>query len=218
MFTVAVNDILTRARVKYDHETADQATSFFTDAQLVTWLFEGYVKLYRAVCTLDGGVERFAVSASLASPYTLPAATMRIVGVEVTVGGEPVPLKRFGFHERHRYHDTTQPRWRVSQGALSWSPADAAPGTVTLWYIPVPDPTNFESGDSFDSMEGFDDYLVDYLCLMMAVKEEKGAGEYAALVQNDFNDVMTHAREFSATEVTTVQEVDAACDEYYFNA
>lgn len=219
MFTVTVGNVIGRARVNYDHETADQANSFFTDATLIEWLFEGYVKLYRAVTTIEGGIERFAVSTSVASPYTLPAATMRVVGVEVTVGGEPVPLKRFGFKERHRYHDTTQPRWRVSQGALSWSPADAAPGTVTLWYIPVPVATDFDgTGDSFDSMEGFEDYLVDYLCMKMALREERDASDWASLVRNDFNEVMVHAAEYASPEVTTVQDVDDMCDEYYYNA
>lgn len=219
MFTVNVGTLINRARVNYDHETAAEATSFFTNAQLFAWLFEGYSKLYRLVCSTDGGIERFATSTSLASPYTLPAATMRIIGVDATIGGETVRLNRFNFAERHLHQDTTQPAWRVSGGALTWSPSTATPGTVTLWYIPIPDSTNFDNvADNFDSMEGFDDYLIFYINVMMALKEEKDISEYAALMNTALTDVMMHAREYTSTEPVTVQEVNALADEYFYNA
>jgi hypothetical protein len=179
--SVTVADTITKIRQQADQETADQANSVITDAELVSVINDGYRALYD-ILAAEGGVERFATSATLAAPsFTLPAGFYQALGVDFPNfwgTGQALTARRFSFAERNRRSAWLMaagydvPSYRIQNGAVVWEPASAAPAdSVTLWYIPTP--SALASNGSFDAINGCDDFVVAWGVRYCREKQEE---------------------------------------------
>lgn len=183
METTAVATIITRARRRCDAETATPSADFVTDAELLDYLNSAYRELVDQIAdSSEGGLELFAISATLASPYTLPAGFYRPVALDVPGTGTTtwITAPQFNFQQRNNYTNTERPMWRIIGGQLRFSPEAAAPTSVRLWYIPVQ--TASTSSDSVTTYNGWDDYLVGKLMYAILEKEERDTAPAARMV------------------------------------
>lgn len=117
------------------------------------------------------------ITADGSASYALPADYYRTLAVEhVDSQGERGDLSRVMFRERNRFPQTTTGRaigYRLSAGNLVLIPAPAS-GSYKHVYV-----TNAEvlsaGGDSFDGVNGWEEWIVYDVAIKMLLKEEAEA-------------------------------------------
>lgn len=222
--SVTVASIRTKIRQAADMETADEANDVVTDTELTSLINDGYRALYDIIAN-NADVSRFATSASVSSPWTLPSDCYRVLGVDLPNfwgPSQPYTATRFSFRERNRRAGMAYaagydaPTWRVQNGVIAWEPSSAAPtSAVTIWYVPAP--AALASGGSFDAVNGWDEYVVAWC--VVRVKEKVEEDSKPALLRL----AQAEAR-VKANAARLVQEpiavADIACEgaEAYYNA
>ena len=168
----SVASVISRARQLADVETGTPSTSIVTDTDALAWVNDGYRELYDALVEL-GGVELFSKSATVtsASAYPLPSDFYQLVALDLPNGGSSTPttLKPFSVRERNVSFSTADPRYMVRAGKLLFRPTTFS-ADVTLWYIPVP--ATLGASDSFDSLDGWDVFVVAWVYEQMLIKQE----------------------------------------------
>ena len=179
--SVTATATILKARQRADAETADQANSVVTDAELLSVLNDAYRSLYDLIANLAGH-EYFATRATLtATAFTLPSDFYRALGVDFPDyfgTNQPYSARRFNFADRNRRASAwvalgyETPTYRIQNGVLTWEPLSAAPTTsVYLWYVPTP--AAIASNGSFDAVNGWDEYVVCYIARYIKQKQEE---------------------------------------------
>jgi hypothetical protein len=184
MQTQTVANIIARAREAADAQTPTPTADFVTDTELGNVVLRGYQRLCDGIINVEGGIDLLAVNTTLTSPYTLPADFYRLAGVDVpdaSQTGRWVTLKQFSFANRNAYYNETYPRYRVIGGVIHFSPEDAAPSQLRLWYVPVTTEGTSGPDQTVLSLNGWDEYLVYDAAMYIAVKEERDPSVHAAL-------------------------------------
>lgn len=212
--TVTVASVVARARSAADVQDADESLSIVTDAELLVWLNDAYKILFELI-SAEAGEEYFATSASInLTTFALPADFFRELGVDILDGGIVVAAKPFNFAERNIYHYCQVPRFRVQNGHLVWEPPTATPTTtVTLWYVPTP--AALAGNGSFDSINGWDTLVTNYLVREIKRKQDYPLDEANALYQESVARVQHQAARIRAYS-ETVSDVTTCVDEAYF--
>lgn len=223
--SVTVASVISRIRQRADLETADQANSVVTDAELVVVINDGYRELYDLIADAAGH-SYFATSATVAAPtFTLPADFYRALGVDLPNffgTNEPYTAERFTFRERNRRASIAfaagyvAPTYRIQNGVIAWEPASAAPSTsVTLWYVPTP--AALASGGSFDAVNGWDDYVVAYGVVYCRDKQEEDSRPALLKLARAEARVKANAGRIVQDPVA-VADVRDGCDYFHLNS
>lgn len=212
--SVTVNDTVARVRNEADIATSDQANSIATDAQIILWLDRAYRRL-RHLAVRARWLELFATYATISSPWTLPADCYRVMGVDLVVGSSTTPLRAWDFRLRGSYEDVDPPRWRVQAGVLTFLPAAPTSGTVKLYYVPLQ--TTLAAGNSFDAIDGFDDYLVQYAVMKVRQKQEYDISADLLLLKDLERELSNEFTRMRAESVT-LPDVRTEADEAYYNS
>lgn len=213
--SVNVNDTLLKIRRECDIETADESKSICTDAELTIWLNDAYRALYELIAA-ETGQERFAKSATVShTTWALPSDFYRELGVDWTPDAATISGRPFPWSERNSLRFAFRPLYRLSGGKILWEPTDQAPtNDVTLWYVPTP--ATLAGGGSFDSIMGWDTYLVLWVKVKVLQKQEYDIAATAAeLTAQEARVRRNAARVGSYPEV--VGDVRAAADDWYYN-
>lgn len=211
--SVTVNDTVARVRNEADIATGDQANSIATDTQIILWLDRAYRRL-RHLAAQSAALELFTTYATITTPWTLPADHYRVLGVDLVVGTDVTPLRAWHFRDRGNFADADPPRWRVVTGVLTFLPSAPASGTVKLYYVPVP--TALAAGGSFDAVNGFDDYMVQYAVMMVRKKQEYDISGDLLLLKDAEREFGNEFARMKA-ESTTLPDVRTESDESYYN-
>lgn len=182
MLNVTVASVISRARQLADVETGTPSSSIVTDTDLLAWVNDGYRELYDTLIEL-GGVELFSKDATVtpaAGVWTLPSDFYQLVALDLPQGGSstPTPLKPFSVRERNSVYSSADPRYQVRAGKLIFRPT-AFNSAVTLWYIPVA--TTLGANDSFDSLDGWDAFVVAWVLEQILIKQEYATNEAVRL-------------------------------------
>ncbi len=212
--TVTVNDTVARVRHEADIKTGDQANSIATDAEIITWLDRAYRKL-RHLAEREQALELFSTYATITTPWTLPSDCYRVLGVDLVEGSTTTPLRAWHFRDRGAYELADLPRWRVVAGVLTFQPSAPTSGTVKLYYVPLQ--TTLAAGNSFDAIDGFDDYLVQYAVMMVRKKQEYDISSDLLLLKDLERGLGNEFTRMKA-ESTTLPDVRTEADEAYYNS
>ncbi len=169
-------------------------SAFVSSSEWTNWINGGLKELYDLV--VSANEDYFTTSSSVTilastSSIALPSTFYKLRGVDYQLSSDNyinVPL--FSFQDRNRsgdYLHSTQGndptrRYRVILDALHVSPADKAPGTYRVWY--VPSVTELSSGSDTISTTfskfGWEEYIVLYAAIKALIKQEQDVGALSA--------------------------------------
>lgn len=217
---LTIDALATQVRDETDTNTSDEANDTITDAKLFKWLNDGFKEFFDILAEQNAD-QYFVTSTTLTSPYSLPADFYRLKGVDISVGGESVPLKPFNFAERHSYTDTLYPRYRVraatdsSNRALVFSPSTAAPSSVTLWYIAVPD--DRATTETFDVINGWDAFIVAHACVKVKQALDEDWQPYQANKDRAELRIRRNAPRIDDGAYTVIEDAENLHDRFYLN-
>ncbi len=114
------------------------------------------------------------------SSYDLPATFDHLISVDLSANGHKSWLTAYEMWERPAL---TSPdaqtlgvpvAYRLRGSNIEYLPVPSGSWTSTLWYVPTP--TQFTSdGDTFDTINRLDDFLIAYASRFIAIKDKNQA-------------------------------------------
>ena len=204
-----VSQLITDVRQVTDIETSSPSVDFITDAMLTRWIEQAYRELVDLI--IDNGKEEaidlLAVSTTLTSPFNVPANFYRAVAVDADVFGFQRQLKPSSWRARAAHNAMTleAPRYKLIGGSVQFFPADNAPTSCTLWYIP----TIPASDGSLVTFNGWDEFLLNAVALKVCAKEERDASPFMAARQAAMARIITACKALSVATSETI--IPTAC-------
>lgn len=172
---------------------ADMLNSAFIETQELTDMVNSsYAELYDLLTTLYGN-DYYATTSILnfvngQQSYTLPSDFYKLLGVDLKIDAtRKAALKPFMFPERNRYQNSLLPsiygflqfRYRLNGNNIIFTPVPDSAREVTLWYIPVVS-TLVNEGDTFDGVNGYEEYIIIDVARKLRIKEESDVSELMA--------------------------------------
>lgn len=177
MALVTLSDMRTRTRQRADMENS----RFVSDSEVNGYLNKALRSLYDILVAANQDYKTIIAPFTLAAGNTqaLPAGFYKLRGLDWTPDGGTnwIPVPKFQFEERGRL--TTFPitryqvsvKYRLIAATITFLPVDNAPGTYRIWY--VPEMTELVAdGDTFDGMNGFEEWAVLKAARKCLLKEE----------------------------------------------
>lgn len=209
-----VTDILEEARMRADAETNSPTTDFVTTAELLVYFNKAYRSLLDLIIgASDAAVELLVTSSTLTSPYTLPADFYRVAAVDIPVNGDWRPAKPFQFRNRNDYESESFPRYRVVNGALTFSPTTAAPASVKLWYVAFA--ADKIAADSIQTFNGWDDYIVATLAADICTKEDRDPQMHLMRKAEAIGRIRDACADLMVEDTLTLAVVERQQEEYF---
>ena len=177
MGTRTIDQLETEARQRADMESDD---SFITSAEAFRMINQSIKELYDLLIE-NQGHEYYITTQSIStvagtSSYALNSAFYQLLGVDATVGSTVFTVRPFMFQERNAYSlgagwGGLEPvYYRVEGSNIVFIPAPMAVHSVTVWYIPQF--TDLTTGQTFDGINGWEEYVVVDVAMKMLEKEE----------------------------------------------
>lgn len=215
MLTVTAGDIITQARSAADAESATPTADFVKDVELLLVLTRAYRELIDVIISEDGGIELLATSATLTTPYALPADFYRHIAAEIPGSDANTwkPLKQYAFRQRNDYSDVTYPRYRIVGNALVLMPSTAAPASVRLWYVAYPAALT-SSADVTKSVNGWDDFLIYTLAAYICRKEDRDEQGHQASRGEALARIRAACKDIAVSDTTAIADVESQPEEY----
>tara|TARA_Y100000004_G_scaffold175097_1_gene214404 strand:+ start:1484 stop:2365 length:882 start_codon:yes stop_codon:yes gene_type:complete len=139
---VSLSTLRLLARQRADMENSQ----FVTDTEMRRYINRGYAELYDLIVTSANSEDYFLESSTVqlvsgTKTYSLPSDFYKGRGVDLTVGSDTIPLRRFNFTQRNvgsRYSVSRTMRYRFQGNVLAINPKPSTADTLTVWYIPTP--------------------------------------------------------------------------------
>lgn len=215
MASVTLLEMRTRSR-----ERADMVNSrFITDAELNHYINASVQELYDLLIASRG--ESYYISSSTFSTangtasYNLPSDFLKLMGVDLnTSPNQAVTLKSFKWQERNQargpYYIQYQAalRYQLRGGQLTFSPTPQGAQSITLWYVPRAIVLVGDS-DSFDGINGWEEYVIIDAAIKMRVKEESPVQELMIAKQDMLSRVLQASAARDSAEPSRVVDSDS---------
>lgn len=175
MATVTLLQLRTRAR-----DRADMTNSaFIPDARLTEYVNASAQELYDLLVQANQDYFTSTQTTTVVSGNTisLPATLYKLRGVDISLGGEWVPVWPYEYLERGAWQNTSVSRltanihYRLLGNTMELLPADQAPGDYRIRFVPLMVPMSLDA-DTFDGMNGFEEYIVIDAAIKCKEKEE----------------------------------------------
>jgi hypothetical protein len=153
-----------------------QNSTFVSDTELNDFINASAAELYDILVDADEDystlTQVFTLSGSNNSE-PLPDDFYKLRGVDRVFGERLVPLRRMSFNDRgyRRYAYVNQVRYLIMKDAIQIYPKESASGIYQIWYIPQYVPM-VNDPDTFESIQGFDEYIVIDAAIKCKEKEE----------------------------------------------
>ena len=171
-------ELRTRARQLADMENSQ----FVSDTELGYHINSGAQDLYDMLISAGELYKISSTSISLVAnqdTYALPSDFYKMLGVDLNSQGQPVTLKKFEFAERNKYsyypfyntRGLTALKYIIQGNSLRFIPMPNGTDTITAWYAPTL-ALLVNDSDTFDSINGWEDYIVFDAAIKMLIKEE----------------------------------------------
>lgn len=138
---VSLSDLRTLVRQRADM----QNSQFVTDDEVDTYINHSWAELYDILVSKsaeDYFLNSYSISlTSGTTSYALPSDFYKSRGVDLTVGSDTIPIRRYNWSERNKgsqYNLTYNYRYRIQANQIVFNPEPNGNNTVTLYYIPSP--------------------------------------------------------------------------------
>lgn len=183
MALVSLSTLRTRVR-----ETADMEKSkFVSDATLNRFINASAARFHDMVTkSYEDYYLADPVSFTLAAgeyQQDLASDFYKLVGVDYSLGGSWVEVRKFNFNQRNLssanvlnrvYHPSI--RYRLMGSKLMFAPMDDAAGDFRYWYNPLYQPMTADT-DEMDGFNGWDEWVVLDAAIKCLRKEESDTKE-----------------------------------------
>ena len=177
LFTLA--QLKLRAR-----ERGDMVNSrFISETELNSYINASVSELYDLLIATRG--ENYYINNSLISTvsgtasYNLPSDFLKLMGVDcIIANNQSVDMKEFNWKERNLYSDPSfiNSRYQLRGGSITLMPVPTSVQSIKVWYIPKPT-TLAVDADSFEGINGWEEYIIIDVAIKMRVKEESPVQE-----------------------------------------
>lgn len=183
MASVSLSTFRTRSR-----QRADMVNSrFVSDAELNYYINASITELYDLLIQSRGEnyyVKSYSFTTTTnQDTYALPADFLKLMGVDyVTSATQAITLKAFRWQERNRFREpfyntrNYNLMYQIRGDNLVFIPTPNGNQTLKLWYIPREQELVSDS-DTFDGINGWEEYVVIDAAIKMRVKEESPVDE-----------------------------------------
>lgn len=149
------------------------------DVDLFDYVNRGIAALDRKLKLADTG-QRFLSSSTITTVvgtevYALPSEFMALISLSGDINGSQRWFTAYDLNERPRLIDqnagwTGEPlHYRLRQGNISLLPTPADVYTLTLWY--APNASTLTTGQTYDTINRLDDYIVWYAAREVCKKD-----------------------------------------------
>jgi hypothetical protein len=213
-------DLRTAVRRRADQENS----RFISDAELNTYINASYAELYDLLVSrfadyfMKDPPTEFTLTGSTSS-QALPADYYKTRGVDISLGGDWVPLSSWMFAERNhgKRYDRCAIRYRIVGGKLMFTPEGSAAGTYRHWYIPRYTPLALDA-DEMDDVMDLEEYVVVDAAIKCLIKEESDPSVLILAKNSLIQRVNAMAADRDAGEpqrVTDVSGFNIGIDELY---
>lgn len=181
MPTVTLAELKARAR-----ERADMVNSaYIADARLTEYINASAQELYDLLVQANQDYYTTLTTSTVSSgssSITLPSDLYKLRGVDLDFGGEWCPIWPYEYLERGRWQNVTanrvyvNTRYRIIGSSLELLPADQASGDYRIRYVPLMT-VMADDADTFDGLNGFEEYIVIDAAIKMKSKEESSTSD-----------------------------------------
>ena len=132
--------LLTRQRADMEN------SQFITDDEWRRMLNRSYAELYDLIVTNANSEDYFLNSSTITlvsgtQSYDLPTDFYKSRGVDLNIGSNKIPLRRYNFSERNvggLYSTASDMRYHIQGDKIIINPAPSTSNTITMFYIPTP--------------------------------------------------------------------------------
>lgn len=190
MASVTLTQFIERCRERADMERS----RFISDAELTRYINSSIQELYDLLIASRG--ENYYITSSSFSTnsgtdtYSLPAGMLKVMGVDLVKNtNEAYTLKAFRWQERNQnrspyyFNSSVNLKYQIRGNDIVFSPIPTDSNTIKLWYVPAFQ-TLSGGSDSFDGINGWEEYVVIDCAIKMKSKEESPVDELV-MAKND---------------------------------
>jgi hypothetical protein len=174
----------TRARQRADQENS----GFITDPELNYLLNVSCAELYDLLVSAYDD-EYFSTTQDISTvsgteSYALSSTFYKLLGVDLVLSSSQIsPMKKFTFGERSQYKSALFNAqgsdsfcYRLNAGNILLSPIPSSVRTVRVTYVPAMTTLALD-GDTFDGINGWEEYAIIDAAIKMKIKEDSGIQE-----------------------------------------
>lgn len=200
-------------------QRADMVNSkFITDAELNTYINASLTELYDLLLS-SRGENYYVVSydfttTSTNDTYALPTDFYKLLGVDlVSSNTQSITLKAFRWQERNRFREPFYNQrvynlmYQIRNNDLVFIPTPNAVQKIRVWYIPRTEELALDT-DTFDGINGFEEYVVIDAAIKMRVKEESSVDELLLAKQKMEERIRTMSAARDSTEPPRLVDTD----------
>lgn len=224
---ITLADLMTESRQRADKE----GSGFIQNNELIGYINKSATKLYDLLVGAYGN-DYYAATHAFTTVgntqlYDLPEDFYKLLGIDYMIGPqEALTLKPYQFNERNRYRIGTfwnaitgvaGPRYHLTKDAISFLPIPDGGYNLELHYVPVC-PKMIEPEDTFDGINGWEEYIILDAARKMLQKEETDTSglekEILAIVMR-INQMAENRDAGQSFRVTDVHNIDGWSDGYF---
>jgi len=175
---------------------ADKVNSgFILDSELNQYVNNSITELYDLLVGAYGNdyyLKKYQFSTDgINSEFALPADFYKLEGIDLNVNASNfITLKPYMFNERARFQNGSNwsansmaqgPRYHLKASTVDFVPTPSV-NALTMYYIPA-SPELIGDSDTFDGINGWEEYVVVDAAIKMLQKEESDVSVLAAQKQ-----------------------------------
>jgi hypothetical protein len=207
---MAVTTTLLSVRTQVRQRTHYETSKFLDDTtELNVWINEAYRELYDLlVAQFQGSFYYSTQDFTIASgnTFSVPADFYHLTGIDwiITAPDQLQTLRRVMFGERNAGRQGYDLRGNtVTLLPYNWP----AGKTFRLYYVPAPASLVID-GDTFDGVNGFEEYVVVDTCIKVCAKSGEDAGIFGAQKAAMIERIAAMASQRDEGEPAHVQDVN----------
>jgi hypothetical protein len=213
MASVTLAQFRERARERADMENS----KFVSDAELNRYVNASIQELYDLLIASRGEnyyIDSDSFTTTNTDTYALPSDFLKLMGVDlVTSANKAYTLRAFNWSERNRYrepyyiNDNANIMYQIRGSNIVLTPQPATGKIIKVWYIPRA-AILVSDNDSYDGINGWEEYVVIDAAIKMRVKEESPIDELLIAKQDMKSRVMSASSARDSSEPARVSDVD----------
>jgi hypothetical protein len=197
-----------------------------SDAELTNYINSSIKELYDIlVQEYDGEyyVSEYEFTTTDSKTYDLPSDFYKLKGVDMKINNSNFyTLKQFNFNERNRYTENAPNspysfvRYRLQGGKLAFTPKPGTGKDTKIWYIPLATEL-VDDSDTFDGINGYEEYVIVDAAIKMLLKEESDASALYQMKADLSARITQAAANRNAGEPQSVSDIYAENNWYWWS-
>ncbi len=199
-------------------------STFCTDPEITSYINQSKQELDDLVVSALGedyyaSSVTFSTAANVAN-YSLSTQTTgtfyKLLGVDVSIGGQWQDVKPYNFHDRNAFQGTDVDgnyRYRIFGGNIILKPTPTAATSIQLHFVPTQNKF-VTANDVIDDINGWSEFIVVSAAIKMKDKEESDTGVLFAQLNAIKKRIETMAPNRDAGEAMTDADVTGTTEFY----